>query len=83
MDQTGPAFRYLAEKYPAVSAAKIREGVFVGPQNCKFFRDDQFDRSLSCSEKRTWNDFRLLATNGMGSNKTDNYIELVEILLLS
>jgi hypothetical protein len=32
MDQTGPAFRYLAEKIPGMSAAKIKEGVFIGPQ---------------------------------------------------
>jgi hypothetical protein len=25
MDQTGPAFRYIAEKFPGISAAKIKE----------------------------------------------------------
>jgi hypothetical protein len=49
----GPAFRYLAEKFPGISAANIKEGVFVGPQNCGPFRDDQFNRILRCNEKRT------------------------------
>jgi hypothetical protein len=31
MDQTGSAFKYLAEKFPPLSEAKIKEGVFVGP----------------------------------------------------
>jgi hypothetical protein len=29
MDQTGLAFWYLAEKFPRISAAKIKEGVFI------------------------------------------------------
>jgi hypothetical protein len=32
MDQTGPAFRYFAEKFPGISVSKIKEGVFIGPQ---------------------------------------------------
>jgi hypothetical protein len=31
MDRTGLAFKYLAEKFPRLSEAKIKEGVFVGP----------------------------------------------------
>jgi hypothetical protein len=40
IDQTGPALRYLAEKLPGVSAAKINEGVFFGTQTRKLFRDE-------------------------------------------
>ena len=83
MDQTGPAFRYLAEKFPGISAAKIKEGVFIGPQIRKLFRDEQFDHILSSNEKRAWNDFCLVATNFLRNNKADNYKEVVEHLLLS
>jgi hypothetical protein len=87
MDQTGPAFRYLAEKFPGMSAAKIKEGVFIGVfighQIRKPFRDEQFDHILSGNEKRAWNDFRLVATKFVGNNKAGNYRELVENLLLS
>ncbi|GBO25049.1 hypothetical protein AVEN_270434-1 [Araneus ventricosus] len=31
MDKNGPAFKYLHEKFPRLSVAKIKEGVFVGP----------------------------------------------------
>jgi hypothetical protein len=62
MDQTGPAFRYLAEKFPGISAAKIKEDVFIGPQIRKLFRNEQYDHNLSGNEKRAWNDFRLVAT---------------------
>jgi hypothetical protein len=43
MDQAGSAFKYLAKKFSQLSEAKIKEGVFVCPQICKFFRDDMFN----------------------------------------
>ena len=38
MDQTGSAFRYFTEKFPGISIAKTKEGVFFGPQMCKLLR---------------------------------------------
>jgi hypothetical protein len=46
MDRTGSAFKYLAEKFPQLSEAKINEGVFVGSQIRKFFRDNMFNRVM-------------------------------------
>ncbi|GBL74755.1 hypothetical protein AVEN_243623-1 [Araneus ventricosus] len=31
MDKNGSAFKYLHEKFPRLSVARIKEGVFVGP----------------------------------------------------
>jgi hypothetical protein len=81
MDQTVPALRHLADKFPGISVAKIKEGVITGPQISKLFRDEQFDHILSGNEKRVWIDFRLAATNFLGNNKADNYKEFVETLL--
>jgi hypothetical protein len=52
MDQTGSTFRNLAEKFPGISAAKIKEGIFIGSQIRKLFRDEQFDHILSGNEMR-------------------------------
>jgi hypothetical protein len=46
MDRTGSAFKYLAEKFPRLNEGKIKEGVFVGPQIRKLFRDDMFNNLL-------------------------------------
>ena len=32
MDKTGEAVQYLIRKFPRLNKAKIKEGVFVGPQ---------------------------------------------------
>jgi hypothetical protein len=79
MGQTGPAF----QKFPGISAVKVKDGVFIGPQIRKLFRDKQFHRILSCNGKRAWYDFWLLATNFMGNNKADNYNKRVENVLSS
>ena len=48
--RTGSAFKYLAEKFPRLKGAKIIEGVFVGPQIRKLFRDDMFNNLLQGDE---------------------------------
>jgi hypothetical protein len=71
----------LPEKFPGISVAKIKEGVFIGPQMHQLFSDEQFDRIPSGNEKRGWNDFGLV-TIFLGI-KADSYREHVENLLLS
>jgi len=52
MNRTGSAFKYLAEKSPRLSEAKIKEGMFVGPQIRKLFRDDMFNNLLQGDRKK-------------------------------
>jgi len=43
MDKTGRGFEYVRNKFPNVSDAKIKEGIFIGPQIREMMRDKQFD----------------------------------------
>jgi len=81
MDRTGSAFKYLAEKFPRLSEAKIKEGVFVGPQIRKLFRDDMFNNLLQGDYKKIWDPFRLVPTNILGNIRAENYKELIEVML--
>ena len=81
MDKSKAAFEFLIKKFPSLSEAKIREGVFVGPQIRELFQDAEFDQVLKGKEKRAWNTFKLVATNFLGNYKADNYRKLVENLL--
>jgi hypothetical protein len=38
MDQTGPAFRKLTEKFPGISAARIKEVCVCKSRYCRLFR---------------------------------------------
>jgi hypothetical protein len=81
MDRTGLAFKYLAEKFPRLSKAKIKEWVFLGPQIHKFFRDDIFNSLLQGDEKKSWDAFRLVLTNLLKNIRAENYKELNEDML--
>jgi len=53
MDRTGSAFKYLTEKFPRLSEAKIKREFLVGPQIRKLFRDDLFNNLLQGNEKKS------------------------------
>jgi hypothetical protein len=49
MDKTGHGFEYVRNKFPNVNDAKIKAGVFTGPQNRELTQDRQLHRkSQSC-----------------------------------
>ena len=46
LDKTKAGFKYLYENFPRLSEAKIKEGVFLGPQIRELLRDGNFDHLL-------------------------------------
>ena len=60
MNREGQAFKYLREKFPRLNDAKIKEGIFVGPQICQLVEGLSFGRerkgSLGSSQRSySWN----------------------------
>ena len=47
MERTGRGFRYVRNKFPNVSDAKIKEGIFIGPQIGELVQDKQSDKDLN------------------------------------
>ncbi len=45
-------YQYLVAKFPKISAAKLKEGIFIGPQIREVLKDGSFDESLSEYELR-------------------------------
>ena len=62
MDRDGPAFRYLSEKFHTLSEAKMKEGIFIGPQIRELLKDTKFDSIITGNEKAAWEAFRQVAT---------------------
>ena len=50
-NKEGESFQYIKNKFPKVCDAKIKEGVFIGPQIRELFNDLNFEASLNCAEK--------------------------------
>jgi len=47
MNRDGPGFKFSKEKFSSLSDAKIKEGVFVGPDVKKLIRDPAFISTLN------------------------------------
>lgn len=62
MNQEGEALKYLKRIFQPLNYAKIKEGIFVGPQN--------FDLLLQGNKKAVWEAF-------METCKAENYVVVV------
>lgn len=64
-----------------MSDAKIKEGVFIGPQIKKLLKGDAFEELMSADEAAAWNSFRLVVLCFLGNNKSRSYEKIVEDML--
>ncbi|UYV63393.1 hypothetical protein LAZ67_2003945 [Cordylochernes scorpioides] len=83
MDRNASGFAYLKQKISSISEAMIKEGIFVGPQIRELQQDGNFQNSLNEVEAAAWNSFRNVCKNFLGSDKVENYRDIVNDLLLS
>jgi len=44
MNQEEAASTYLREKFPRLSEAKVKEGIFIGPLIWDLIKDEYFDK---------------------------------------
>jgi len=81
MDRNGIAILYLRHKFPLLTDAKVREGVFTRPDIRLLLRDEVYERIITGDEQRAWDAFREDVTGLLGNRRADNYKNLVEELL--
>ena len=81
LDKDGAAFKYLSEKFNYISDAKLKEGIFVGPEIRKLMSDAHFDSVLQDTERDAWVSFKTLCHEFLGNTKAANYGELAQNLL--
>ena len=51
-------FVFLCNKFPKISEAKLKEGIFVGPQYREVLKDLDFEKELTSIELRAWKAFK-------------------------
>lgn len=81
LSKEGDCFKYLRDKFPALSEAKIKEGVFVGPDIRKLMKDPQFETKMNVKEKVAWVSFKEVVSKFLGNNKDPNFKAIVENML--
>jgi hypothetical protein len=47
LDRNSVGFMYLKHKFPSLSDAKIKEGIFIGPQIRELIKYEQFEEQLN------------------------------------
>ena len=61
-------FKYITKKFSNISDAKLKEGIFVGPQVKELMNDTDLQKTLTELECDAWKDFRWLCENFLGNN---------------
>lgn len=81
LNKEGNCFEYLCKTFPALSEAKLKEGIFVGPQIRSLMKDTEFENVMEDKEKHAWNAFKEVVHKFLGNYKDPNYVEIVENML--
>ena len=66
---------------PQISDAKIKEGLFIGPQNRELIKDPFFEETLNTLGKAAWNAFKSVTQNFLGNHRSPDYEQTIETLL--
>ena len=80
IDKTGRGLEYLSNKFPNVSDAKIKEGIFIGPQIRELMQDKQFGEDLNGTERNAWLSFKRICKDFLENHKAANYQAEQELL---
>ena len=81
LDKNGQCFKYLCEKFPALSDAKLKNGIFVGPQIRTLCKEKDFQNTMTNVEKNAWVSFKEVIDKFLGNYKDENYENIVQNML--
>lgn len=81
LPKEGECFRYLCGLFPGLSEAKLKEGIFVGPDIRKLMTDPNFVDKMETKERAAWTSFKLVVTGFLGNKRDPNYKTIVADML--
>lgn len=81
LDKNGDCFKYIAQKMPKLSDAKLEAGVFDGPQIRTLINDVNFTAQMRNTEKDAWISFKNVCQNFLGNHKSQDYEKLVSDMI--
>jgi hypothetical protein len=72
---------FFSKKFPLLSEAKLKVGVFVGPDIRKLMLDEDCLLTMSEVERGAWIGFKSVVTKFLGNNKDPDYVTIVANIL--
>ena len=73
LHKNGAAFQHLSTVFPGLSAAKLKEGIFIGPQIREVLKDTDFEELLNLKELRAWEAFKSVCSGFLGNTRVPDY----------
>ena len=83
LHKNGVASQQLSTVFPGLSAAKPKEGIFVGPQIREVLEDTDFEELLNLKELRAWEAFKSVCSGFLGNTRVPDYQACIEKFLKS
>ena len=80
LHKNGAAFQHLSTVFPGLSAAKLKESIFVGPQIREVLKDTDFEELLNLKELRAWEAFKSVCSGFLGNTHVPDYQVCIEKL---
>lgn len=81
LDFGGDAFREIRLMFPKLSEAKIKGGIFVGPQVNAMLKSEKLESVMTKVERAAWCSFRAVVRGFLGNHKDPDYKQLVANLI--
>ena len=82
LHKNGAAFQHLS-LFPGLSAAKLKEGIFVGLLIREVLKDTDFEELLNLKELRAWEEFKSVCSGFLGKTRVPDYQACIKKLLKS
>ena len=76
-------FQEICLMFPRLSDAKIKGGIFIGPQISTVLKSESLETKMNEIEKKAWQAFRGVVNGFLENKKNQNYKELVKKLIKS
>ncbi|GBN61969.1 hypothetical protein AVEN_148391-1 [Araneus ventricosus] len=81
LPKEGECVKYIYDHFPGLSEAKLKEGVFIGPDIRKIMKDENFETKMETNERKAWESFKLVITSFLGNKKDPYYKSIVEEMI--
>jgi len=81
LDINDECYKYIRNKFPNLTDAKVKEGIFVGPDIRKLMKDEEFIKTMKTDEKDAWLSFQSVCENFLGNNRDTKFRTIVFTML--
>lgn len=81
LDRQSETFQHICSMFPTKSDAKLKAGVFIGPEVRQMLASQELENKMTEVERNAWRAFRHVVQEFLGNKKSEHYVALVDNLI--